>query len=553
MRSTRPSRRSGDPRRGGPPGAARGAAARRVRVRREAGRGAAGRALRDQPHAGPRSAAPAGGGRGRGPWPLPRAAAEPAARVGDARALRRARRARGPRRPHRRLQPPGRADRRVAGPARRARRRARLRVCRRGLPRGHRPRLGQQRDRALHPGHQRAHPADPDPRLHDAGPDRGDDRGAPRDPGDRPRRPGRRRRRADARAHRAQRRGRGTPRRRAARPHVRRRAWPTCCEGPSAGFRRSEGAPMSIATTAFAAALERLEAQDYDPPERPPAYDVFGPPAAPLPALGGLPRTGAIAAAARALDAGTTTCVALCEQALERIAGDEWTAFVEVCAEAALAEAGARDAELAAGRRRGPLHGIPVSVKDVIDVRGVRTRCGSDAYDDVPVQDADGVDLWRSAGAVILGKTSTHEFALGVTSPQARNPHDPTRIPGGSSGGSAIAVATGMGLASLGTDTRASIRVPAALCGVVGLKPTYGTVPTRGVVPLSWTMDHVAVMAATAEDAALALDALRPGAASVAAAAGARTRHLRLARPTAAWDGAEDAVVHAVDAALARL
>ena len=109
--------------------------------------------------------------------------------------------------------------------------------------------------------------------------------------------------------------------------------------------------------------------------------------------------------------------------------------------------------------------------------------------------DADAVDLWRAAGAVILGKTSTHEFALGVTSPQARNPHDPTRIPGGSSGGCAIAVATGMGLASLGTDTRASIRVPAALCGVVGLKPTYGTVPTRGVVPLSWTMDHVAVMA----------------------------------------------------------
>ena len=90
---------------------------------------------------------------------------------------------------------------------------------------------------------------------------------------------------------------------------------------------------------------------------------------------------------------------------------------------------------------------------------------------------------------MILGKTSTHEFALGVTSPQARNPHDPTRIPGGSSGGCAIAVATGMGLASLGTDTRASIRVPAALCGVVGLKPTYGTIPTRGVVPLSgrWT------------------------------------------------------------------
>src|SRR4029078_4813102 len=118
---------------------------------------------------------------------------------------------------------------------------------------------------------------------------------------------------------------------------------------------------------------------------------------------------------------------------------------------------------------------------------GLPPRCGSPAYERVPAVDAAAVDLWRAAGAVILGKTSTHEFALGVTSPQARNPHDPTRMPGGSSGGSPIAVATGMGLASLGTDTRASIRVPAALCGVVGLKPTYGTIPTNGVVPLSWT------------------------------------------------------------------
>jgi aspartyl-tRNA(Asn)/glutamyl-tRNA(Gln) amidotransferase subunit A len=303
---------------------------------------------------------------------------------------------------------------------------------------------------------------------------------------------------------------------------------------------------MSIATTAFNSALERLSAQVVDPPERRPAYEVFGTPAAPLPALGGLPKTGAIAAAARALDSGAITCVELTEQALERIAHDEWTAFVEVIAESALVDARARDIELQAGRRRGPLHGIPVSVKDVIDVRGVRTRCGSDAYDAVPSDDADGVDLWRAAGAVILGKTSTHEFALGVTSPQARNPHDPTRIPGGSSGGSAIAVATGMGLASLGTDTRASIRVPAALCGVVGLKPTYGTVPTRGVVPLSWTMDHVAVMAGSAEDAAIAMDALRPQGTAIAPAAGARVNHLRVGLATAAWEGAEAPVEVAV-------
>jgi aspartyl-tRNA(Asn)/glutamyl-tRNA(Gln) amidotransferase subunit A len=301
----------------------------------------------------------------------------------------------------------------------------------------------------------------------------------------------------------------------------------------------------SVATTAFAAALERLGAQTVDPPEARPAYDVFGTPPAPLPALGGLPQTGAIAAAAAALDAGRTTSVALTQAALERIAADEWTAFVEVRAEAALAEAALRDAELRAGRRRGPLHGVPVSVKDVIDVAGVPTRCGSDAYEVVPAADAVAVDRWRAAGAVILGKTSTHEFALGVTSPQARNPHDASRIPGGSSGGSAVAVATRMGLASLGTDTRASIRVPAALCGVVGLKPTYGTVPTEGVVPLSWTMDHVAVMAPTAQDAAVALDALRPDAPAVAPAVGGRVGHLRVGLATAAW---EDAVPEVRDA-----
>jgi aspartyl-tRNA(Asn)/glutamyl-tRNA(Gln) amidotransferase subunit A len=324
---------------------------------------------------------------------------------------------------------------------------------------------------------------------------------------------------------------------------------------------------VSIATTAFASALERLNAQIVEPPERRPAYEVFRPPssqartsddvtftpATPLPAVGGLPKTGAISAAAQALDAGAITSEALTEEALSRIASDEWTGFVEVIAESALADARARDAELRAGRRRGPLHGIPVSVKDVIDVRGVRTRCGSDAYDAVPEEDADAVALWRAAGAVILGKTSTHEFALGVTTPQARNPHDPSRIPGGSSGGSAIAVATGMGLASLGTDTRASIRVPAALCGVVGLKPTYGTVPTRGVVPLSWTMDHVAVMAGSAEDAAIALDALRPDGTAIAPAAGARVSHLRVGLATAAWEGAELAVQSAIAAQIDRI
>jgi aspartyl-tRNA(Asn)/glutamyl-tRNA(Gln) amidotransferase subunit A len=289
----------------------------------------------------------------------------------------------------------------------------------------------------------------------------------------------------------------------------------------------------SVATNAFAAAQERLAAQTIDPPESRPAYDVFGPPVAPLPGLGGSPRMGTGASS-----------VEMVEAALARIAQDEWTAFVHVDADGALAQARARDGE----PPRGPLHGVPVSVKDVIHVSGMPTRCGSDAFHAIPEADAAAVDLWRAAGAVILGKTSTHEFALGVTSPQARNPHDPTRIPGGSSGGSAIAVATGMGLASLGTDTRASIRVPAALCGVVGLKPTYGTIPTAGVVPLSWTMDHVAVMAGSPEDAAIALDALRPEAPSIAPAAGGKVSHLRVGLATAAWEGAETAV----EAAIAR-
>ena len=163
------------------------------------------------------------------------------------------------------------------------------------------------------------------------------------------------------------------------------------------------------------------------------------------------------------------------------------------------------------GRWRGPLHGIPVTVKDIIDVAGVPTRCGSAAYHDVPEVDAVGVARLRAAGAIVLAKVSTHEFALGVTTPQSRNPHDQTRIPGGSSGGSAIAVSTGMGLASLGTDTRASIRVPAALSGVVGFKPTYGSVPTGGVVPLSWTMDHVAPITSSVADAALWSTSSRAG------------------------------------------
>ena len=291
------------------------------------------------------------------------------------------------------------------------------------------------------------------------------------------------------------------------------------------------------------------------PPGRRPAIDFAPPPASgrapserdPRPAT-----PGPLAQAAAAVRAGLVTSAQLVEDALLAVDkhDPELNAIAHLLAEEARAEARERDREAGTGRWRGPLHGIPVTVKDVIDVAGVPTRAGSAAYHDVPPADAQSVALLRAAGAVILAKVTTHEFALGVTTPQSRNPHDPSRIPGGSSGGSAIAVSTGIGLGSLGTDTRASIRVPAALSGVVGLKGTYGTVPTGGVVPLSWTMDHVAPMAASVGDAALLLDALRPGQAAVAPWVGASVAGLRVGVPRAAVEGAEPGVAAAFQEAL---
>jgi aspartyl-tRNA(Asn)/glutamyl-tRNA(Gln) amidotransferase subunit A len=214
----------------------------------------------------------------------------------------------------------------------------------------------------------------------------------------------------------------------------------------------------------------------------------------------------------------------------------------------ALEAAAEADAARLAGRSHGPLHGVPITVKDVVHVVGMPTRAGSAAFEERPSVDAAGVARLRQAGAVIIGKASTHEFALGVTSPQSRNPHDPTRIPGGSSGGSAISVATGMALASLGTDTRASIRVPAALSGVVGFKATLGSVPTDGVVTLSWTMDHVAPMAATVADAALVLDVLMDDGRGLASVTADPT--LRIGVVGAASAGAEPGVAGAVAATL---
>ncbi|MGH9154760.1 MAG: amidase, partial [Acidimicrobiales bacterium] len=226
-------------------------------------------------------------------------------------------------------------------------------------------------------------------------------------------------------------------------------------------------------------------------------------------------------------------------------------AVVEVHPDEARAAAEAADADRRAGRWHGALHGIPVTVKDVIDVAGFHTRAGSAAYARRADRDAEAVRRLRAAGAVVVAKVSTHEFALGVTTPQSRNPHDATRIPGGSSGGSAISVATGMALASLGTDTRASIRVPAALSGVVGLKATFGAVPCSGIVSLSWTMDHVAPIAASVGDAALVLDVLLGGGTGLPDSPPGPG--LRIGVPEACFANAQPGVAAAVRTALEQL
>jgi aspartyl-tRNA(Asn)/glutamyl-tRNA(Gln) amidotransferase subunit A len=188
-------------------------------------------------------------------------------------------------------------------------------------------------------------------------------------------------------------------------------------------------------------------------------------------------------------------------------------AFISVRAEEALAEADALEQEDV----RGPLWGVPVAVKDVIDVAGARTTAGSRILaDNVAVEDAPVVARLRRAGAIVLGKLNTHEFAWGATttSPHygpARNPWDSGRICGGSSGGSGAAVAAGLVPGAIGTDTGGSVRIPACLCGVTGVRPSTGRVPIRGVVPVSWTFDTVGPLARTAEDCALLLQVMAGG------------------------------------------
>lgn len=203
----------------------------------------------------------------------------------------------------------------------------------------------------------------------------------------------------------------------------------------------------------------------------------------------------------RAIDAVEDSLAAIAEH------GERTNAFILVDAEGARAAAHAIDDERKRGVDRGPLHGMPISIKDLIDVAGQPTTAASRVRaNHVASQDADVVRRLRGAGAVLIGKTNMHEFALGTTSEESawgpvRNPLDPSRSAGGSSGGSAAAVATGMGLASIGSDTGGSIRIPSAACGVVGLKPSLGEVSTEGVVPLSKTFDHVGPIARSVEEA----------------------------------------------------
>ncbi len=208
--------------------------------------------------------------------------------------------------------------------------------------------------------------------------------------------------------------------------------------------------------------------------------------------------------------------VELTQECLRRIEqlNPKLNAFITVTAASALVEARTAEAEIQRGRWKGPLHGIPIALKDLVDTAGVRTTAASGLFRDrVPTQDAEVVRRLKAAGAVLVGKTNLHEFAYGGSSAisyfgPVRNPWNVAYSPGGSSGGSAAAVAAQMCYGAIGTDTGGSIREPAGYCGIVGLKPTYGRVSASGVIPCAWSLDHIGPMTSTVMDAALMLQAI---------------------------------------------
>ena len=251
-----------------------------------------------------------------------------------------------------------------------------------------------------------------------------------------------------------------------------------------------------------------------------------------------MPADATIASLGAALRAGRVTAAALLEQCLAAIEERDpaLNAFITVLADDARGQARAADAELSAGRDRGPLHGIPISLKDLIDLAGTpttaasRVRSGHRATADAPV-----AARLRAAGAVFVGKCNLHEFALGTTGEESaygptRNPHAPDHVPGGSSSGSAVSVAAGMAVASIGTDTGGSIRIPASACGLVGLKPTHGEVSLEGVVPLAPSLDHVGPIARSVRDAAILHQVLSGGRGDRALPAAARGARLGVPR-----------------------
>ncbi|HUD62519.1 MAG TPA: amidase [Acetobacteraceae bacterium] len=223
-----------------------------------------------------------------------------------------------------------------------------------------------------------------------------------------------------------------------------------------------------------------------------------------------------IAEMGRQLRAGSITAEMLARDALARVAARDGAlhAFVLVTEERALADARRADEERKSGRDRGPFHGIPYALKDIYDTAGIRTTCHSKLrLHNVPKEDSVAAARLRDAGGVLLGKLATHEFAIGGPSfdlpfPPARNPWNPAHITGGSSSGSATAIGARMVRMAMGSDTGGSIRGPAAWCGTVGIKPTYGRVSRRGVFPLSWTLDHIGPLSRSVEDSAITLQVL---------------------------------------------
>jgi aspartyl-tRNA(Asn)/glutamyl-tRNA(Gln) amidotransferase subunit A len=256
-----------------------------------------------------------------------------------------------------------------------------------------------------------------------------------------------------------------------------------------------------------------------------------------------------------------------CLQRIERY-NQSLNAFITVTADQALQTARAAEAEQAQGKWRGPLHGIPIALKDNIDTAGTLTTAASGLFKDrVPTEDAEVVRRLKEAGAISLGKLNMHEFAYGGTSTVSyfgpvHNPWNLDHISGGSSGGSACATAADLCLGSLGTDTGGSIRMPSSYCGTVGFKPTYGRVSLRGIIPLSWSLDHCGPITKTVEDAALLLDAIAgydqwdPSTANepvqrYTLACGMKTSALRLGIPKSLfYDDLDPEVAKAVESAI---